>query len=140
MASDAEKIVAEYEYFRAQADAYKQNIDMINSHLAELSMVKDSLEQVGSLAQENEILVPLGAESFVRAKVVDTQNVIIGIGAEVAVKKTIAQAKQDVENRAKELEKVRAEHAEKLQLITRRLEELAPVVQQILAQVQKEGV
>ncbi len=90
MASDAEKIIAEYEYFRAQADAYRQNVEMIDANLAELRMVKESLEQVRNLKQENEILVPLGAESFARAKIIDTEKVIVGIGAEVAVKKTVA--------------------------------------------------
>ncbi len=45
-----------------------------------------------------------------------------------------------MERRIAELQKVRAEHAEKLQLIARRMEELAPAVQQIVAQLKKDGM
>jgi prefoldin alpha subunit len=135
----AEKILGEYELYRTQAEIYKQNLELINANILDLSVVKESLDQIKDLEKENEVLVPIGGGSFIKAKIIDLEKVVVGLGAEVAVKKTIPDAKVDIEKRIEELEKVRGEHTERLQFVLGKIEELTPKVQEILAKAQKEG-
>jgi prefoldin alpha subunit len=135
---EAEKILNEYEYYRLQAEALQRNLELVNTSLGELGVVVKSLEEIRGQSKKNEILVPLGADSYVSSKILDTQNVILGIGAGVAVKKPIQEAKKDLEARIEELEGVRKELGDRLTLLLGKIEELAPKVQQIIAEARRE--
>lgn len=136
---EAEKILGEYEYYRLQAEALQRNLELVNSSLEELEVVVKSLEEIRGQGKKNEILVPIGADSYVSSRILDTQRVILGIGAGVAVKKPIQEAKKDLEARIEELEGVKKELGERLALLLERIQELAPRVQQVIAEARREG-
>lgn len=137
--SEIEKVLGEYEYLRSQAEALQKNLEMLNASITELSIVLGSLDEINGQGKKNEILVPIGGDSFVSARILDTAKVIVGLGANVAVKKTIPEARKDLEERLKELEGVRGEVSEKLGLLLGRIEELTPKIQSILTSVRREG-
>lgn len=130
---EVEKTLNEYEYYRAQTEALKRNMDLINTSLAELEIVGKSLDEIKKLGKQNEILIPIGGDSFVKASIVDTERILINLGAGVVAKKDISNAKGDFEQRIKELEQVRGELAERWRAVSSKLEELAPKVQEIIA-------
>lgn len=134
-----EAILAEYENYRAQAETLRRSLDLIVASLEEIAIVKNSLDKISNLKEDNEILVPLGGDSFVRAAVKNRETVIVGLGANVAVGKSIAEAKEGLEKRAEELEKIRAERTDALQRTAKKLEELSPAVQRVLSELTKEG-
>jgi prefoldin alpha subunit len=134
-----EKALSEYEYLRNQAEALQKNLDMINSSLTELGIVLETLDEIKGQGKKNEILVPIGADSFVSAKIIDTKKVIVGLGADVAVKKPISGARKDMEVRLRDLEGVRGEVSEKLGMLLDRIEELTPHIQRIVAGARGEG-
>lgn len=139
MSANDEKLLGEYEYLRNQAEALQKNLEMINANLTEFGAVLESLEEIKGQRKENEILVPIGADSFVSARIIDTKKVIVGLGANVAVKKPIQEARKDLETRLKELDGVRGEVSEKLGMLLDRIEELTPRIQGILAGARGEG-
>ncbi|MBI5254109.1 MAG: prefoldin subunit alpha [Euryarchaeota archaeon] len=130
---EIEKTLNEYEYYRAQAEALKRNMDLINTSLAELEMIGKSLDEIKKLGKQNEILMPIGGDSFVKASIVDADKILINLGAGVVAEKDISNAKGDFEQRIKELEQVRGELAERWRAVSSKLEELAPKVQEIIA-------
>jgi prefoldin alpha subunit len=132
-----EKVLADYEVLRAQAEALQQNLELVNQHISEFRRTLEALEEIGKLEEGNEVLVPLGVGSFVRAELKDTKSVILTLGADVAARKSIGDARQDLEARVKELEKVREEHSSRLQEVLKSLEAIAPVVEQIVAAMQQ---
>ena len=130
MNGDNQKILAEYEYLRNQADAIQRNRDMINASMAELDIVLNTLDEIKN--NKEEILVPIGGDSFVSAKIIDAKKVLIGLGSDVSVKKTIPDAKTDLKARLKELEVVRKDIIEKLGSLLDRIEQLSPQVRSIV--------
>ncbi len=130
MNGDNQKILAEYEYLRNQADAIQRNRDMINASMAELDIVLNTLDEIKN--NKKEILVPIGGDSFVSAKIIDAKKVLIGLGSDVSVKKTIPDAKTDLKARLKELEVVRKDIIEKLGSLLDRIEQLSPQVRSIV--------
>ncbi|WP_456474830.1 prefoldin subunit alpha [Candidatus Pyrohabitans sp.] len=132
-----EKVLADYEMMRSQAEALQQNLDLINQHIAEFRLTLSTLEEIEKLEDGNEILVPMGSGSFTKAEIKDTGSVILSLGAEVAARKSIDEAKLDLQARVEELEKVREEHNSRLGEIMKNLEAIAPVVEQILAAMQQ---
>ncbi|MFQ5816246.1 MAG: prefoldin subunit alpha [Candidatus Hydrothermarchaeaceae archaeon] len=138
MAEDL-RTLEEFELFKAQIEALKQNLELIDISINELQKVSEGLGVIGSTKDGSEVLVPMGADSFINAKVTDTQNVIIGLGAGVATKKSIAEAKSDIKKRIKGLEEIRNDTKEKLQAALKKFDELTPRVQEIISKIQKEG-
>ncbi len=130
------QILAEYEALRGQAQAYEQNLNLIASSISEVKSTLESLRELKDVEAGAEILVPMGSGTFIKARLEKLEDVIMGVGADISVKKPIEQALKDLENRVEELERVKKEHSAKYEDILRRLQALAPVVEQILAQAQ----
>ncbi len=135
---DEQKILQEYEHYQGQLEAYGKNIELINSNLTELGLVEASLDQFKEINKDNEALVPIGGGSFVKAKIIDNENIIVNIGSNIAVKKTLPDARDALKKRIKELEDVKAEHMQRLQDILNRIRELEPRVNSIVSKMQRD--
>lgn len=134
-----EQILREYELCRNQAEVYQQNMELIGGNLLELQNVNRALGELKGTDKDSEMLVPIGADSFVKAKITDPENIIISIGASVSVKKSVEDAKGDIQNRIAELEKVKVDHTSNLEKLFSRLKELEPTVRGIVSQTSKKG-
>ncbi|MEE9474888.1 MAG: prefoldin subunit alpha [Candidatus Hydrothermarchaeaceae archaeon] len=132
-----EQILKEYELSRSQLELYQQNLELIDGRLSELRMIDNALDEIKDTNKNNEMLVPIGGDTFIKASIIDPENVIVGVGASVAVKKTIGDAKEDIEDKIAELEKVRADHTSNLEKLISKLRELEPSVQSIVSQAVK---
>ena len=136
---EPEQILKEYELSRNQSELYQQNLELIGGRLSELRMIDNALDEIKDTNKNNEMLVPVGGDTFIKASIIDPENVIVGVGASVAVKKTIGDAKEDIEDKIAELEKVRADHTSNLEKLISKLRELEPSVQSIVSQATKKG-
>jgi len=63
------------------------------------------LDGIEKEKENAELLVPIGGNSYVKAKITDTNKVIVGVGAGVSVEKTLLEAKTALKERLDELEK-----------------------------------
>ena len=133
MKEEERRILIEYQYYLQQIEVFKQNLEIITTSIDELNRVKDFLEKLSNLEEyENEILIPIGANSFIRAKLLDKKHVVFGVGSGIYVKKEINSVRQSIERRIEELEKVKNKHEETLRLLLDRAKELEPKVSEIV--------
>ncbi len=129
----------EFALYEAQIKTLAENLELIEVSIVELKKVEEGLKVIKDAKVGSEILVPMGPDSFINAKITDTKNVIIGLGSGVAAKKSIGAAIMDMEERIKELEDVRKKSDDRLQLYTEKYKEIAPHVQEIVDNVKEEG-
>ena len=80
---------------------------MVNAALAEMNVSLTTLEGLEKEKAGAQLFVPIGGGSYAKAKLETTKNVVVGIGANVAVEKTLKEAQVDLETRIAELEKSR---------------------------------
>jgi prefoldin alpha subunit len=99
-----------------RAQAYQQRMDLLQQQAsliqASVDDVDSALKALGTLeGQEagHEMLVSIGAGSFVHATVSKPGTVLVGLGAGVSVERSVADAKAIFQSRRTELEKVLAE-------------------------------
>ncbi len=107
-----------------QAKILASNVEMLSMYLQELATSKLTLEGIKNLTKGDEILVPIGASSFVRARIDDTARVIAGIGANVSVDRTIDDASKNLEERITLIEAKIKENQENYMNVAERLDEL----------------
>ena len=135
--SDDQRVLMEYESYRGQMEVFKKNLTLIDASLAELEVTKSVLDSIGEVEEKNEVLFPIGSGAFVSGRLLETEKVILDIGANVAAKKSLEEAKEDIGEKRKSLESVRGENLSSLQAVARKLEELAPQVEGIMAKMQE---
>jgi prefoldin alpha subunit len=99
-----------------KAQAYQQRLDLLQQQAslvqASIDDVDNAVKALDSLeGQESghEMLVPIGAGSFVHATVSRPGTVLVGLGAGVSIERKVADAKAIFQSRRTELEKVLAE-------------------------------
>jgi len=137
--ADNMETLQEFAAYEAQIKTLAENLELIEGSIVELKKVKEGLKVIKEAKVGSEILVPMGPDSFINAKITDTKNVIIGLGSGVVAKKSIGAAIIDMEERIKELEDVRKKSDDRLQLYTEKYKELAPHVQEIVASNKEKG-
>lgn len=105
-ASEAElrRAVANLEVLRAQIEALGRQEEILHATHEDVLRARETLEQAKDAGVGAEVLMPIGANSFVFGNLKDTERVIVGIGSDVAVDMSVPEAIQRLEARAKALE------------------------------------
>jgi prefoldin alpha subunit len=91
------------------------------------SITLEGLEKEKKGAQ---LFVPVGGGSYVKAKLETKDTVVVGIGADVAVERSLKEAKVELEARIGELEKTR-------ETLEKQFEQVVERIQQNRAQMEE---
>jgi len=91
------------ELFRAQLESIAENQQLIQISLEELGRARETLNQFQNAKEGDELLVPIGGNSFVFAKVATNAKAIVGIGTGISVEKSMDEAIKTMDDRSKEL-------------------------------------
>lgn len=130
-----EALMNELNTYQGQAEVLQQQIETLNATITELQIAMDTLKTVKG--QENkETLVPIGAGSFLITELKNTDEVIIGLGAGVAVKKTVDDAKATIAEQKKELEELKDKMASDLHKITQYIMQRSPEAEELMQKVE----
>ena len=116
-------MVLESRYLEETANELQSRISMTNAAVNELrvsSMTLDGLEKEKKGAQ---LFVPIGGGSYIKTKLDATDNIVVGIGADVAVERTLKETKVELEARLAELEKTREALGQQLNQVVGRMQE-----------------
>jgi len=121
-----ERLAYEYQLLQAQAQLLAQNLELLTLGKNEFQAVKKTLEGLKKVEEEKpEILVPIGAGSFLRGIIVDRENAIVSVGAGYAVEKDLDEAIEYLDARIKEYDDAIAKTQEGLKKLEAQLNELA---------------
>jgi prefoldin alpha subunit len=99
------KLSMEMRYLEQTAETLQQRLSMINAAVTDLTFANATLDGIEKEKENTELLVPVGGSSYVKAKLADSNKVIVGLGAGVSVEKTLPEAKAILKERLDELEK-----------------------------------
>ena len=117
------RIATEVRLLESTAQAVQSRINFVNAALTELNLAKMNLEGLEKEKIETSLLVPIGGGSYVKAKLESIENVVVGIGAGVAVEKTFNEAKEILSKRIEELEKLYGRLQQQLSQIAQKIQE-----------------
>jgi prefoldin alpha subunit len=92
-------------YLEQTADTLQQRIGMVNAAITDLTYANMTLDGIATEKENAELLVPIGGNTYVKAKIADTNKIIVGMGSGVSVEKTLPDAKVTLKERLDELEK-----------------------------------
>ena len=93
------KLSVEMRYLEQTAETLQQRISMLNAAMTDLSYANMTLEGVEKEKESAELLVPIGGNSYVKAKLANSDKVIVGMGAGVSIEKPVSEAKAILKER-----------------------------------------
>ncbi|MEM2916963.1 MAG: prefoldin subunit alpha [Candidatus Bathyarchaeia archaeon] len=143
MSNDEEtfrRLAVELRILEGTADTLQSRINLVNAALTELTYANMTLEGIEKEKEDAPLFVPIGGGSYIKAKLGSADTVIVGIGAEVAVEKTLKEAKELVKNRIAELEKNHASLQQQLAQVIEKIREDRAILQEVTRRLsQKES-
>ena len=111
----------EMRYLEQTADALQQRISMVNAALTDINYANMTLDGIEKEKESSEMLVPIGGSSYIKVKLADTNKVIIGLGSNVSVEKSLPEAKATLKERLDELEKTMNSAQQQLSQVAERI-------------------
>lgn len=131
--SDPEQRVQEdlyrLEAYRSQLNALLQQHQLLSASRQEHQRARETLEGIERTTASTELLIPLGAESFLRGSSDPAAKVLVGIGSGVVVElerpkvsELLAQRLKRLDQAAEDLEGQIRTVEERVQVINQRLE------------------
>jgi len=115
----------------------QSRISMMNSAVTELRLSNVTLEGLENQKKGTPLFVPVGGGSYVKAKLETSKQVIVGIGADVAVEKSLTEAKAETETRLVDMENTRKALVEQLNQVYAKLQENNAKMEEISAKLRK---
>ncbi len=126
------------QYLENVAQSLQQRFSYIEAAIAELLIALSTIKDLNQESAGMDLLVPIGGGSYVRAKAADVERLIVGIGADIALEKTVKEAAEDYQTRIDQLRKVRLSLSQEIEKVASNITKARQELQ-MLARKQPEG-
>ena len=127
-----ERIVA-YRILESRLDGLLKQRDMVVSKMIELDTTLKSMDDI---EKSEEVLFPLGSETYTFGKVIDKKRMIVEIGSGIVLEKTVEEAKETMKKRRSELENILNNVQNEVMQVSSSLDVLGPEIRELS---EKEG-
>lgn len=131
------RLVVELRILEGTAEALQSRINLVNAALTELRVANMTLEGLEKEKEATSLFVPIGGSSYIKAKLESADKVIVGIGANVSVERTIKEAKENLGNRIAELEKTRTTLEQQFTQVIEKIQDDRAKLEEITAKLRE---
>ena len=132
------RLSVELRFLEQTAESIQSRINMVNAVITDLVYASMALEGLEKEKENSELLVPIGSNSYIKAKFENPDKIIVGMGAGVSVEKTLREAKEIVKNRQENLEKTRMSLQQQLAQVAERINEGREKFESLVAEMREE--
>ncbi len=115
--------------YNAQMESLERQVRLLQSTLEETTRARESLRALTEAKEGDDILVPIGASSFIQAKVTGKKTALVGIGNRYAVEKELDDAMSFMDGNSKEVSETLRRALSTLEEIEKMATELTMAVQ-----------
>jgi prefoldin alpha subunit len=126
---DLREAVAKLDSGRAQLDGLIKQSDFLRMSLEEHMRAKETITRYNESEKGEALLVPIGANCFIFASVGNKDDVIVGLGSDVAIKDTVEGAITKLDKRIKQINDAEEELAKRIAELDGEVGRLAQHVQ-----------
>lgn len=132
--SDEEKLQSIYMEFQNVSSSIKQleqQHEMVESHLMELMLTLQSLDEITNISPGTEILVPISSGIYAKARLENSNDFLVNIGSSITLSKDLNSTKSLIESQVDEIKKLQENIITQLQERTNKASMLEKELKQI---------
>jgi len=130
-------LAVESRFLEEAVNELQSRINMTNAAITELRVSSMTMEGLEKEKKGSQLFVPIGGGSYVKAKLETANKVVVGIGADVAVERTLKEAKEELETRIAELEKTREALVQQFNQVAERIQENRDRLEEVTAKLRE---
>lgn len=127
---DLQQMVAALETSRAQLTALARQEELLRVSLEEYARARETMARYVEAPVGTEVLVPIGADSFLFAHVADVERCVVGIGSDVALEDSLEKAMGRIDRRMEQLQSVQEDLVQRIGEMEERVNVTAAAIQQ----------
>jgi len=127
----------ESRFLEETVNELQSRVNMTNAVITELRVSSMPLEGLEKEKKDAQLFVPIGGGSYVKARLETAKKVVVGIGADVAVERTVKEAKEELEVRIAELEKTREALGQQFNQVIEKIQENRGRLEEVTAKLRE---
>lgn len=131
---EVRRLLMVYQQRQAEADAIVRQLGLFQLSLEGCEKAIKAVEAMETAEEGQDMLVPIGQDSFIHAKLAAKERVVVGIGAGASIEKSTQEAKASLNARKAQL----LEASGKLSQTLSKIEEEMGKIQSIAAQYERQ--
>jgi len=116
-----EKLQEQYlklQFLHEQIKEIEKQTQLFNNQVVELSLTMQNLNDFKNIKQGTEILVPVNQGIYAKAELKNNKDLLVNVGSNVSVKKSIEDTKKLINNQIEEIKKLQEQMVLNLQKLT----------------------
>ncbi|MGQ9539191.1 MAG: prefoldin subunit alpha [Candidatus Bathycorpusculaceae bacterium] len=117
------RLSVEMRILEQTAETLQARMNMINAVITDLTYADVTLEGLEKQKENAELLIPIGGNSYIKARLENLDKVTVGIGAGVSVEKTLQEARDIIKKRLEDMEKSRSSLQQQFSQVVERINE-----------------
>jgi prefoldin alpha subunit len=121
-----------------QAKQLQKQLQSLDEQLLELLSLQQSLDELKEMKIGTQILVPVGNGIFTKADLKDNKELIVNVGANTTVKKSIADTKNMLKNQEEEINNLKEKLTKELEKVVLTAQDLETNLNNLISQQRKE--
>lgn len=141
MASEVEeefrRLSIEIRFLEETAQALQSRMNMVNAAITDLTYANTTLEGLEEKKVGSELLIPIGGNSYIKAKLHDSDKAIVGMGAGVSIEKTFPEAKEVIKKRLEGLGKTRNSIQQRFTQVAQKIDEDRAKLEEVADELRK---
>ena len=130
----AQEMYMEFQALDQHIKQVQGQLEAVTHQLMELNATNNSLDEFRKINEGKEIFVPLSSGIFAKASIKDTSEVLVNVGANVAVKKDVASTKKLIQKQMEEIRKIQMQMVAELEKMTNHAAQLEMQLQNLIGQ------
>lgn len=130
----AQEMYVQFQALDQHIKQLQKQLEMVTHQLIELTATGNSLDEFKSISAGKEIFVPLSSGIFAKASIKDTSELLVNVGANVAVKKDVASTKRLIQNQVEEIKKIQRQMIDELEKATSHAAQLESQLQELVSE------
>jgi prefoldin alpha subunit len=132
------RLNVEMRFLEQTAEEVQSRINIVNAMITDLNYASMTLEGIEEEKENSELFVPIGANSYIKAKLENPDKIIVGMGAGVSIEKTLPETKEIMKKRLENLEKTRTSLQQQLAQVADRINEDRERFENLVAELRGE--
>ena len=110
-----QKLYVEFQELDQQIKQLEQQNNQLSAQLTDLTSTVQNLDDIKSIKNGTEILVPISGGIYAKAELKDNKNFIVNVGSNVTTVKDVDSTKKLIETQISEIKKLQIRLIEELQ-------------------------
>lgn len=129
----SQEIYMQFQVIEQHIKQLQKQLEMVTHQMVELNVTSNSLDDFKKINTVREVFVPLSSGIFAKAVIKDTSELLVNVGANVVVKKDVAETKNLIQRQIEEIKKVQRQMIDDLEKMTSHAAQLERQLQELIS-------